>query len=94
MDDATQDNRVLFDAVASLNHFNDMPYPRQRGKVTYPPDEVLLLARLAVLAGAEAFVEIAVLVRRNSIFCVGSGRFTMERRPTTVSSAHSDEVGH
>ena len=36
-----------------------MPDPRQRGKVMYPLDEVLLLALLAVLAGAETFVDIA-----------------------------------
>jgi hypothetical protein len=36
-----------------------MPDPRQCGKVTYPLDEVLLLCLLAVLAGAETFVDIA-----------------------------------
>jgi predicted transposase YbfD/YdcC len=59
MDDAAQDNLAVFEAVVFLNHFNDLPDPRQRGKVTYPLDEVLLLALLAVLAGAESFVEIA-----------------------------------
>ena len=32
---------------------------RTRGKVVYPLDEVLLLCLLAVLAGADSFVEIA-----------------------------------
>lgn len=59
MDDATQDNQALFETVVFLNHFNDLPDPRQRGKITYPLQEVLLLALLAVLAGAESFVEIA-----------------------------------
>jgi hypothetical protein len=59
MDDATRDNQVLFEAVVFLNHFNDLTDPRQRGKVTYPLEEVLLPALLAVLAGAESFVEIA-----------------------------------
>jgi predicted transposase YbfD/YdcC len=59
MDDATRDEHACFEAVVFLNHFNDLPDPRQRGKVTYPLDEVLLLALLAVLAGAESFVEIA-----------------------------------
>ncbi len=36
-----------------------MPDPRQRGKVVYPLDEVLLLCLLAVLVGAETFVDIA-----------------------------------
>jgi predicted transposase YbfD/YdcC len=59
MDDAAPDKQALFEAVVFLSHFNDLPDPRQRGKVTYPLDEVLLLALLAVLAGAESFVEIA-----------------------------------
>jgi hypothetical protein len=59
MDEAAQDNEALFEAVVFLNHFNYLPDPRQRGKVTYPLAEVLLLALLAVLAGAESFVEIA-----------------------------------
>jgi predicted transposase YbfD/YdcC len=59
MDDVTKDNAALFEAVVFLNHFNDLPDPRQRGKVMYPLEEVLLLALLAVLAGAESFVEIA-----------------------------------
>jgi hypothetical protein len=36
-----------------------LPDPRQAGKVIYPLDEVLLLCLLAVLAGAESFVDIA-----------------------------------
>src|ERR1700676_4126146 len=59
MDGAARDNQAVFEVVGLLNHFNDLPDPRQRGKVTYPLDEVLLLALLAVLAGAESFVEIA-----------------------------------
>lgn len=48
-----------FEAVVFLNHFRDLPDPRQPGKVMYPLDEVLLLCLLAVLAGAETFVDIA-----------------------------------
>jgi predicted transposase YbfD/YdcC len=59
VDDVAVDNGALFEAVVFLNHFSDMPDHRQRGKVTYPLDEVLLLALLAVLAGAESFVDIA-----------------------------------
>ena len=50
---------ALSEAVVFLNHFKDLPDPRQLGKVIYPLDEVLLLCLLAVLAGAEAFVDIA-----------------------------------
>jgi predicted transposase YbfD/YdcC len=59
MDEVTEDCDGLGEAVVFLNHFEDMPDPRQRGKVMYPLEEVLLLALLAVLAGAESFVDIA-----------------------------------
>ena len=59
MDEGTTDCGVLAEAVVFLNHFKDMRDPRQRGKVMYPLEEVLLLALLAVLAGAESFVDIA-----------------------------------
>ena len=59
MQDAAADNEAFFETVIFLNHFNDLPDPRQRGKIVYPLDEVLLLTLLAVLAGADSFVEIA-----------------------------------
>lgn len=51
---------ALSEAVAFLGHFKDLPDPRQAGKVIYPLGEVLLLCLLAVLAGAESFVDIAL----------------------------------
>lgn len=59
MDHAATDTETVFEAIVFLHHFNDLPDPRQRGKVMYPLDEVLLLALIAVLAGAETFVDIA-----------------------------------
>lgn len=50
---------ALDEAVVFLRHFEDLPDPRQRAKVSYPLDEVLLLCLLAVLAGAEAVTDIA-----------------------------------
>jgi len=50
---------ALGEAVGSLEHFQDLPDGRQAAKVVYPLDEVLLLSLLAVLAGAEAFTDIA-----------------------------------
>lgn len=47
------------ESIVFLGNFDALPDPRQPGKVTYPLDEVLLLCLLAVLAGAESFVEIA-----------------------------------
>jgi len=42
----------VVETTVFLAFFNDMPDHRQAGKVAYPLDEVLLLALLAVLAGA------------------------------------------
>lgn len=50
---------ALGEAVVFLEHFKDLPDPRQRGKVVYPLAEVLLLCLLAALGGAETFVDIA-----------------------------------
>ena len=59
MDSVAAAREAFCEAVVFLNYFRDMPDPRQAGKVTYPLDEVLLLCLLAVLAGAETFVDIA-----------------------------------
>ncbi len=45
--------------VDFLEHFTELDDPRQRAKVLYPLDEVLLLCLMAVLCGAESWVEIA-----------------------------------
>jgi predicted transposase YbfD/YdcC len=47
------------ETVVFLYHFRTLADPRQRGKVVYCLDEVLLLCLLAVLAGAESVVDIA-----------------------------------
>src|SRR3954454_798498 len=47
---------ALGEAIVFLDHFRSLPDPRQRGKVIYPLDEVLLLC---LLAGAESVVDIA-----------------------------------
>lgn len=57
---ATTDTGAFEETVIFLNHFKDLADPRQRGKISYPLDEILLLCLLAVLAGAETFVDIAL----------------------------------
>ena len=42
-----------------LSHFEDLPDYRQKGKVFYPLDEVLLLMLAAALAGAETVADMA-----------------------------------
>jgi predicted transposase YbfD/YdcC len=59
MDGTAADCGAFGEAVVFLTHFRDLPDPRQRGKVTYPLEELLLLCLLAVLAGAETIVDIA-----------------------------------
>jgi hypothetical protein len=50
---------ALAETTVFLAYFKDLPDHRQAGKVTNPLDEILLLCLLAVLAGAETFVDIA-----------------------------------
>jgi predicted transposase YbfD/YdcC len=50
---------AISETVVFLEYFKDLPDPRQLGKVVYPLGEVLLLCLLAVLGGAETFVDIA-----------------------------------
>ena len=50
---------AIGEATVFLGFFKDLPDQRQRGKVIYPLAEVLLLCLLAVLGGAETFVDIA-----------------------------------
>lgn len=53
------DRTALAETTVFLSYFTDMPDRRQPGKVIYRLDEILLLCLLAVLAGAEAFTNIA-----------------------------------
>ena len=54
MDAAALDESIVF-----LSYFRDVPDPRQRGKVRYPLDEILLLCLMAVVAGAKTVSAIA-----------------------------------
>lgn len=59
MDEDAGNFAALAETTVFLSYFKDMPDHRQAGKITYPLDEILLLCLLAVLAGAEAFTDIA-----------------------------------
>ena len=50
---------AIAETTSFLHYFSELPDHRQPGKVDYPLPEVLLLVLLAVLAGAEAFTDIA-----------------------------------
>jgi predicted transposase YbfD/YdcC len=57
---ATAKAAEAFDTVVGfLESFEGVDDPRQRGKVLYPLDEILLLVLLGVLAGCDSWVEIA-----------------------------------
>src|SRR6266581_6945467 len=64
MVDAATGSAVFAETVVFLSYFKDLRDPRQQGKVEYPLDEILLLCLLAVLAGAETFVDIALFGRK------------------------------
>src|SRR6266704_3436469 len=79
MEKAAAEFGALSETTVFLDYFKDLPDPRQLGKVVYPLDEVLLLCLLAVLGGAETFVDIARfgekklgLLRRFRPFCDGT----------------------
>jgi len=44
--------------IAIIEHFEDMPDPRQQGKVLYPLSEIILTSLCAIICGAESYVEI------------------------------------
>ena len=54
-----EDKLDFAQAVVFLDHFKVLPDHRQRGKVMYPLNEILLLCLAAVLAGAETICDIA-----------------------------------
>ena len=59
MEAAAAELAAVGETIVFLSHFKELPDPRQRGKIVYPLEEVLLLCLLAVLGGAETFVDIA-----------------------------------
>ena len=61
MDGTTAAHTGFEETVVFLRYFENLPDPRQMGKVSYPLAEILLLCLLAVLAGADAITEIALL---------------------------------
>jgi predicted transposase YbfD/YdcC len=64
MAELAEEFAALGETIVFLNHFRELPDPRQPGKVIYPLREVLLLCLLAVIAGAETFVDIALFGER------------------------------
>ncbi len=56
------------ETTAFLSHFEDLPDYRQKGKVAYPLEEVLLLMLAAALAGAETVADMARFGRAKLAF--------------------------
>ena len=67
-DAQTKAERAYDQVVEWLEHFEDLDDPRQSGKVAYPLDEMLLQCLLAVLAGADSWVEIAAFGKKKLAF--------------------------
>ena len=69
MADAQSQTERAFDQVVEwLEHFEELDDPRQLGKVAYPLDEMLPQCLLAVLAGADSWVEVAAFGKRKLDF--------------------------
>ena len=67
-DAASQADRAYDQVVEWLEHFEALDDPRQSGKVAYPLSEMLLQCLLAVLAGADSWVEVALFGKRKLDF--------------------------
>ena len=74
------DDGEIFEATVFLHHFKDLTDTRQQAKVVYPLDEVLLLALLATLAGAETFTDIARFGEKKLALLRGVGALPDRRR--------------
>jgi predicted transposase YbfD/YdcC len=61
--------------IGWMEHFEAIEDPRQTGKVDYPLNEILLLVLLAVLGGAEGWVEVATYGRKKLVFLRGFASF-------------------
>ena len=69
MTDATSQADRAYDQVVDwLEHFEALDDPRQTAKVAYPLSEMLLQCLLAVLAGADSWVEVALFGKRKLDF--------------------------
>ena len=44
--------------ISIIDYFEDMPDPRQQGKVLYPLAEIIVTSLCAIIGGAESYVEI------------------------------------
>ena len=86
MEEVAEEFGAKAETIVFLDHFRELPDPRQRGKVLYPLDEVLLLCLLAVLAGAETFVDIALFGQMKL-------EFLRRFRPFRDSTPSHDHLG-
>ena len=86
MEEVAEEFGAKAETIVFLDHFRELPDPRQRGKVLNPLDEVLLLCLLAVLAGAETFVDIALFGQMKL-------EFLRRFRPFRDSTPSHDHLG-
>ena len=79
---------AVTETTVFLSYFKDLPDYRQKGKVAYPLEEVLLLMLAAALAGAETVADMARFGRAKLRFFSDSD-FSRTARPRTTSWASS-----
>jgi hypothetical protein len=73
-------------SARGCGYFKDLRGSRQRGKIIYPLAEVLLLCLLAVVGGAETFVDIARFGEKKIDLLRRFRRFVTGRPPTITSA--------
>jgi hypothetical protein len=58
---------AISESVVFLEHFRDLPDPRQAGKVTYPLNEVLLLSLILTASQTHSDYTRALALRAGSM---------------------------
>jgi len=60
MEATTTDGGALFETVVFLDHFNDLPDPRQHGKVMYPLESAVQNMAESSVPGSVAAARLAI----------------------------------
>ena len=87
MERAVSDLTAFGETVVFLDYFNDLPDPRQAGKVIYPLPRSAAVVPAGGAGGRGDLRRYRAVWRKEDwAFCAASGRFAMER-PRTITSA-------
>jgi len=82
MEEVAEEFEQKAETIVFLDHFRSCRILRQRGKVLYPLDEILLLCLLAVLAERKPLSTLRCFVNELEFLPPVSGRFATARPRT------------